>query len=79
MAQTTILTFDVAIDGTMQNIKGDIDGYIPDNKLINRLLFAGNKLLIDEEVASLTVSTDKYLMKISASGANFSVVISKLN
>lgn len=79
MAQTTVLTFDIALDGTMQNVRGSIDGRVPDSRVISRLLFAGSKLLVDEEVASVTVSTDQYVMRISASGANFSVVVTKVN
>ena len=78
MEKKPILSFDIALDGTMQNVKGDIDGTIPDRKVMNRLLFAANKLLTDEEVSSITIHTDKYVLRVSASGANFSCVVTWL-
>ena len=78
MEKRPILSFDIALDGTMQNIKGDIDGKLPDKKVMNRLLFAANKLLTDEEVSSITIHTDSYVLRLSAAGANFSCIVTRL-
>lgn len=71
------MTFEIALDGTLQNIRGDIEGFTPDQQLIHRLLFAAQKSLIDEEVVSMTVASGDYILKIAASGAIFTGIVSK--
>jgi hypothetical protein len=75
MDRNVLLTFDVALDGTLQNLNGSINGQVPDAQLIHRLLFAAKKTLLDEEVLGITVNSDKYILKISANGAQFSGVV----
>ena len=73
-----LVTFEVAIDGTIQNVNGDSDIALPDQQLIHRLLYAAKKSLVDEEVISITATSDKYMLTISASGAIFKGVISSV-
>lgn len=70
-----LLTFEIALDGTIQNVQGEAEELLPDQQLMHRLLFAAKKTLIDEEVVSITVNCDQYTLKISASGAIFTGII----
>ena len=76
MSGKVLLTFEIALDGTVQNIRGDSDVPLPDQQVIHRLLYAAKKTLIDEEVVSITASSDKYMLRIAASGAIFTGVVS---
>ena len=73
-----LLTFEIALDGTIQNVSGDCDFPVPGQQVIHRLLYAAKKTLVDEEVVSITASSDKYMLSISASGAIFKGVISSV-
>jgi hypothetical protein len=75
MEGTVLLTFDVGLDGRLQNVQGSLNGQVPESQLIHRLLFAAKKTLLDEEVLGITVNSDKYVLKISANGALFSGVV----
>ena len=76
MSGKVLLTFEIALDGTIQNIRGDSDVPLPDQQVIHRLLYAAKWTLIDEEVLSITASSDKYMLRIAASGAIFTGVVS---
>ena len=76
MSNDTI-TFDITIDGSIQDVKGSIEGIVLDPLLIHRLLDNAQKSLIDEEVVSLTASTNDYTLKISANGAKYSGIIKR--
>ena len=73
--QTVFLSFEIGLDGEIN--QKSISGSFPDQEIlidkqiIHRLLFAAQKALIDEEVVGITATTDKYMLKISYSGANF--------
>ena len=72
-----MITFDITIDGSIQDVKGNLDGVILDPILIHRLLDNAQKALIDEEVVSFTALTDDFTIKISANGAKYSGVIKR--
>ena len=76
MSNDTI-TFDITIDGSIQDVKGNIEGIVLDPLLIHRLLDNAQKSLVDEEVVSLTVSTNDYTLRISANGAKYSGIIKR--
>lgn len=76
-ASENIVTFDITIDGSIQDIKGNIDGIVLEPLLIHRLLDNAQKALIDEEVVTLTVSTDDYTLKISANGAKYTGIVKR--
>ena len=78
MSGNEILSFEIALDGTIQKMQGDINGFVPQQEVIHRLLFAAQKALIDEEVVSITATTDKYMIKISATGVNFAGVVTSI-
>lgn len=40
------MTFEIALDGTLQNVRADIEGFTPDQQLIHRILFAAQKSLM---------------------------------
>ena len=74
---TDTITFDITIDGSIQDVKGNMEGINLDPLLIHRLLDNAQKALIDEEVVSLTATTDDYTLRIAANGAKYSGVIKR--
>jgi hypothetical protein len=70
-----VLRFEIALDGVMQNVTGDLNGQIPDQQILHRLLSASQKVLLDEELICITVTSDKYTLKISSKGALFAGVV----
>jgi hypothetical protein len=75
MDRGVLVSFDVAPDGSLQNVRGAIGGQVPDAQLIRRLLYAAKKALQDEEVVGITVNSDKYVLKLSANGPLFSGLV----
>ena len=80
--QPVLFSFEIGLDGTINQINitdsnPDQEFFI-DKQIIHRLLFAAQKALIDEEVVGITATTDKYMLKISYSGANFNGQITTL-
>lgn len=72
-----VMTFDITIDGSLQDVKGDIEGVIPDQQTIHKLLYNAQKVLIDEEVVCVTLSSKLYTMRITANGAKFTGVVTR--
>jgi hypothetical protein len=70
-----ILTFEIAMDGSLQNVKGQIEGGVLDGQLIHRLLVAAKQSLIDDDMVGITVNSDKYIFKLSASGPLYTGVV----
>jgi hypothetical protein len=70
-----VLQFDISVDGVMQNITGDLNGRIPDEKTLDRLLSAAQKCLLDEELLCVTVTSDKYTLKISSKSGIFTGIV----
>lgn len=70
-----LLTFDVGLDGTVQNLAGDAVDLVPEKHVLHRLLCAARKTLITEDIASVTITCDEYVLRLSATGLNFRAVI----
>lgn len=78
MSAEKVVTFDITIDGSIHDVKGELDGVVIDPLLIHRLLDNAQKALIDEEVVTISVTTKQYLLRITANGAKYSCFI-KMN
>jgi hypothetical protein len=72
-----VLTFEIALDGSLQNVNGGIEDQILDGQLIQRLLFAAKQTLTDDEVVGITVNSDKYIFKLSASGPLYTGIVTR--
>ena len=69
------MSFEIGLDGEIN--QKSINSSIPnqeffiDKQIIHRLLYSAQKALENEEVVGITATTDKYMLKITYSGANF--------
>jgi len=70
-----VLSFDITIDGSIQDVKGTFNDGVLDQQVIHQLLYYAQKTLVDEEVVCITVKSNKYTLKIVANGAKFSGII----
>ena len=71
------VTFDITIDGSIQDISGNIEGINLEENYIHKLLYYAQKTLIDEEVVSVTIKSNEITLRIVANGAKFSGIIQK--
>ncbi|EAX95577.1 hypothetical protein TVAG_370810 [Trichomonas vaginalis G3] len=78
MTNEKIITFDIAIDGSIHDVQGELEGVVIDPLLIHRLMDNAQKALIDEEVVTISVTTKQYLLRITANGAKYSCIV-KMN
>ena len=60
-----LMSFEILPDGSLHNIKGSIKGQIPDQQYFQKLIFAAQKVLINEDVGCITVTCNSYILKLT--------------
>ena len=66
------ITFEIAPDGSVLNIKGnDMNQVNIDETAIKRLLYYTQKCLVDENVITITATSKKYTLSLTATGTQY--------
>ena len=70
-----LMSFDILPDGSLTNVKGSINDQTPNPQYFQKLIYAAQKVLINEGVGCITVTCNSYILKLIPNQQYFSGTI----